>query len=80
MLISNSACLVTGGGSGLGEATALELVGRGANIAILDVQDVVDDGLREAGVLAIKVDITDELGVQAAIDRTVDHLAASTPA
>ncbi len=37
MEIQGSAAIVTGGGSGLGEATARELVARGARVAILDL-------------------------------------------
>jgi NAD(P)-dependent dehydrogenase (short-subunit alcohol dehydrogenase family) len=37
MDIEGSASLVTGGGSGLGEATARELVARGGRVAILDL-------------------------------------------
>ncbi|HEY8906895.1 MAG TPA: SDR family NAD(P)-dependent oxidoreductase, partial [Rhodoferax sp.] len=37
MKIQGQAALVTGGGSGLGEATARELARLGAKVAILDV-------------------------------------------
>ena len=37
MDINGLSAIVTGGGSGLGEATARELAGRGAKVAILDL-------------------------------------------
>ena len=37
MKIEGQAALVTGGGSGLGEATARELARLGARVAVLDV-------------------------------------------
>ena len=49
MNIEGKAALVTGGGSGLGEATARELARLGAKVAVLDVnldnaRRVADDG------------------------------------
>lgn len=68
MQIQGQAALVTGGGSGLGEATARELARLGAKVAILDVQlanaqRVADD----IGGLAVQCDITDPASVQQAL-------------
>ena len=39
MRIENSVFLITGAGSGLGLASARELVGRGANVVLVDVNE-----------------------------------------
>ena len=67
MKIEGQAALVTGGGSGLGEATARELARLGAKVAVLDVnlehaQKVVAD----IGGLAIQCDVTSAEGMQSA--------------
>jgi NAD(P)-dependent dehydrogenase (short-subunit alcohol dehydrogenase family) len=69
MQISGHAALVTGGGSGLGEATARELARLGAKVAVLDVN--ADNARRVAadiGGLGLACDITDTASLQAAID------------
>ena len=69
MNIQGQAALVTGGGSGLGEATARELARLGAKVAVLDInlanaQKVAAD----IGGVAAACDITDSASLQAAID------------
>ena len=69
MQISGHAALVTGGGSGLGEATARELARQGAKVAVLDVN--ADNARRVAadiGGLGLACDITDTTSLQAALD------------
>jgi NAD(P)-dependent dehydrogenase (short-subunit alcohol dehydrogenase family) len=69
MNIHGEASLVTGGGSGLGEATARELARLGAKVAVLDVN--FENATRVAsdiGGLAIQCDITNTESVIAAID------------
>ena len=69
MQISGHAALVTGGGSGLGEATARELARQGAKVAVLDVN--ADNARRVAadiGGLGLVCDITDTTSLQAALD------------
>lgn len=78
MNIQGQAALVTGGGSGLGEATARELARLGARVAVLDVnlanaQRVAAD----IGGIALSCDITNPDSVQAAIDAAA---AAHDPA
>ncbi|AOW14151.1 3-hydroxy-2-methylbutyryl-CoA dehydrogenase [Hydrogenophaga crassostreae] len=69
MNIQGQAALVTGGGSGLGEATARELARLGAKVAVLDLnlanaQRVAAD----IGGLACQCDVTDPDSMQAAVE------------
>lgn len=69
MNIQGQAALVTGGGSGLGEATARELARLGAKVAVLDVN--LDNARRvadEIGGIALLCDVTNADSVQAAIE------------
>ena len=68
MKIENQAALVTGGASGLGEATARELARLGAKVAVLDRN--VERGRRvagEIGGIALSCDITDATSVETAL-------------
>jgi NAD(P)-dependent dehydrogenase (short-subunit alcohol dehydrogenase family) len=63
--------LITGGGSGLGAATAKLFAAQGANIVLADVND--DAGQKVAAALGsqarfIRTDVTDEASVQAAVE------------
>ena len=62
--------VVTGGASGIGEATARALVDLGARVAVLDtnVDHTLDD------VLAIQCDVTDAAAVDTAIATVVEEL------
>jgi NAD(P)-dependent dehydrogenase (short-subunit alcohol dehydrogenase family) len=79
MDISGIGAVVTGGGSGLGEATARALQSRGANVAILDLGSspgaVVAKELGENG-LFVEADVTSEEQVAAALDAAVDAFGA----
>ncbi len=69
MKIQEHAALVTGGGSGLGEATARELARLGAKVAVLDVN--LDNAKRVASEIkgiACHCDITNTESLQAAMD------------
>ena len=69
MNIQGQAAIVTGGGSGLGEAVARELARQGAKVAVLDVNE---DGARrvaaDIGGVAVRCDICDTASVNAALD------------
>ncbi len=69
MKIQGQAALVTGGGSGLGEATARELARLGAKVAVLDVN--LENARRvaaEIGGIALLCDVSSADSVQAAIE------------
>ena len=69
MNIQGQAALVTGGGSGLGEATARELARQGARVAVLDVNLAnAQNVASEINGVACQCDITDSASLQAAID------------
>ena len=69
MKIQGQAALVTGGGSGLGEATARELARLGAKVAVLDLNmDNAQRVAQEIGGIAVSCNVTDADSMQAAID------------
>ena len=68
MQIQGQAALVTGGGSGLGEATARELARLGARVAVLDVNIANAERVAaDIGGVACDCDITNSESLQAAI-------------
>ena len=68
MKIQGQAALVTGGASGLGEATARELARLGAKVAVLDVNLALAEKVaQEIDGVAIQCDITNVESVAAAI-------------
>ena len=78
MKIQGQAALVTGGGSGLGEATARELARLGAKVAVLDVNlDNAQKVAADINGIAIQADVTSGDRMQAAIDQAA---AAHGPA
>lgn len=76
MNIENVVAVVTGGASGLGEATIRNIVKNGGKGVILDLQEERANNLiRELGeehVLFFKTDVTSEESVQSALDQTVE--------
>jgi 3-hydroxyacyl-CoA dehydrogenase/3-hydroxy-2-methylbutyryl-CoA dehydrogenase len=75
MEIKDSVAVVTGGASGLGEATVRNFVEGGGKVSILDLQQEKGQSLSaELGDDAIfcMANVTDEQSVQNAIDKTVE--------
>ena len=69
MQITGHAAIVTGGGSGLGEAVARELARLGARVTVLDVNQAGAERVAaDIGGLALRCDITDSASVTAALD------------
>jgi NAD(P)-dependent dehydrogenase (short-subunit alcohol dehydrogenase family) len=68
MKIEGQAALVTGGASGLGEATARELARLGAKVAVLDVNlELAEKVAAEIGGVACQCDITNADSLSAAL-------------
>jgi NAD(P)-dependent dehydrogenase (short-subunit alcohol dehydrogenase family) len=73
MKIEGQAALVTGGASGLGEATARELARLGAKVAVLDVNAALAEKVAaEIGGVACHCDITDTASVTAAMAKAAE--------
>jgi NADP-dependent 3-hydroxy acid dehydrogenase YdfG len=78
--LSGTVALVTGASSGIGEATASELAGRGAAVAIAarrkDRLDKLAGQIEAAGgrALVLETDITDRAQAEAAVEQTVGTL------
>lgn len=78
MRIQDNVALVTGGGSGLGEATARHLAGLGGMVAILDfdiekAKSVADD----IDGIAVHADVGDESAVSSAFDQVEAQFGAA---
>lgn len=75
MNINSSIAFVTGGASGLGEATVRNIISNGGKAVIADLQEDRGSNLAEElgeNALFIKTDVTDEESVQAALDDAVN--------
>ena len=79
MDIQKSVAVVTGGGSGLGEATARTLVARGASVAVLDLSKSNAAAIaQELGDRAtfLEADVTNDDQLAAALSQAVEHFGA----
>lgn len=81
MKLDSTLAVVTGGASGLGEATARHFASLGARVTVLDRdpirgKQVADD----IGGHFAHTDVTDEASVQAAMDLACDHMGGITAA
>jgi NAD(P)-dependent dehydrogenase (short-subunit alcohol dehydrogenase family) len=69
MEISGSSAIVTGGASGLGEATVRRLAERGARVVVLDMNDGVGEAIaKEVGGVFHHADVTSTEDVTAAVE------------
>ena len=77
MQVSGQVALVTGGGSGLGAATARTLAAQGARVAVLDYDgDKAQALAAEIGGLALRADVSDAAQVEAAFAQVNAALGA----
>lgn len=82
--MTGQVALVTGGGSGIGEATAIELASRGARVVVADLNATsahrVSDAIVAAGGAARpqQLDVSDETSVAAAFAAVVEEWATPT--
>ncbi len=79
MQIQNHVFLVTGGGSGLGAASATMLAANGAKVVIADVNEAAGKelaGFLGGAVRFAKADVTDEASTQAAVELCVAQFGA----
>jgi len=79
MKLSTTAAIITGGASGLGEATARHFAAQGAKVTILDRD--AERGAKvaeEIGGYFAQTDVTDETSVQAGVDLAVEKMGTIT--
>ena len=81
MDLNGIGALVTGGASGLGEATARELAGRGARVTLADLNEEKGEALAsELGGGFVLADVTDEEQVRGRRSRRPTGCASRSPA
>lgn len=84
MRFENRVVLITGAGSGLGQATALQLAKEGARLSLVDVNSQALEQTRkmvlacapQTEMLLISADVSDDTAVQGFVNETVSRFAA----
>ncbi|UOA31803.1 putative oxidoreductase [Sulfitobacter sp. DSM 110093] len=81
MKLDSTAAIITGGASGLGEATARYFASQGAQVTLLDRDAARGESVaKEIGGHFVLTDVTDESSVQAAVDYAADKMGWITAA
>jgi NAD(P)-dependent dehydrogenase (short-subunit alcohol dehydrogenase family) len=79
--LDGRACLITGGGSGIGRATSIRFAAEGARVAVADIDlaaaeetvELTSDAAdRPNGAVAVSLDVTDEASCVDAVRRVVE--------
>ena len=74
MNVSGLAAVVTGGGSGLGEATVREMCAQGMQVAALDLnEEALQSVAAETGALPLVCDVSDEQSAQSALQQASER-------
>ncbi|MGI9616802.1 MAG: SDR family NAD(P)-dependent oxidoreductase [Acidimicrobiales bacterium] len=79
--LDDKCVVITGGGSGIGRASAVRFVAEGASVAVLDIDQSLAEATAAAagdGVLAMRADVTDETAVGEAVDAVAEQLGRLT--
>lgn len=72
--LTGTSSIVTGGASGLGEASVRALAARGASVVVVDLQDERGQAVAESiGGGYVRADVTDAEQVAAAVDAAQEH-------
>lgn len=77
--LENKSVFITGGGSGIGRASAAKFAAEGAKVTVADIDlELAEAAAAAAGedAVAQEVDVTDESSLQAAMAATVDRCGA----
>jgi NAD(P)-dependent dehydrogenase (short-subunit alcohol dehydrogenase family) len=78
-LLDGQLIAVTGGASGIGEASVRRMVAEGARVAVLDAdRDAAQRVASEVGAIAIEVDVADTVAVEDALAGAVRELGGLT--
>lgn len=78
-LLQGQRAVVTGGGSGIGRATARRMVEEGAVVSIIDIDaDKAHEAAEEIGASAHVADVTDAEGLRTAVDAAAGSMGGLT--